>query len=50
MRIAVGGYRVYFVREGMAVYVILSGGNKSSQKRDIERAKKLAATIKEMRE
>lgn len=32
------GYRVYFGREGEAVVILLCGGDKSSQDRDIERA------------
>ncbi len=48
MRIHFGpGYRVYFVRHGAAVFVLLSGGDRSSQKRDIERAKALARELKE---
>ena len=48
MRIHYGpGYRVYFVREGSAVYVLLCGGDKASQKQDIERAKRLARELKE---
>jgi putative addiction module killer protein len=48
MRIHVGpGYRVYFVRIGTTVYVLLTGGDKSSQKRDIARAKTLALELKE---
>lgn len=48
MRIHVGpGYRVYFVRIGATVYVLLTGGDKSSQKRDIARAKSLALELKE---
>ncbi len=47
MRIHVGaGYRVYYMRTGTTVYVLLTGGDKSSQKRDIERAKKMAREIK----
>lgn len=43
LRIAYGpGYRVYFVRRGETVIVLLAGGDKSTQKRDIERAKELA--------
>ena len=35
MRIHVGaGYRVYFKKSGTAIYVLLAGGNKSTQKRD----------------
>ncbi len=36
------GYRVYFIREGAEVVVLLCGGDKSSQLRDIERAKRIA--------
>ena len=36
------GYRVYFIRRGGAVYVLLCGGSKASQKRDIKRAKEMA--------
>ena len=47
MRIHFGpGYRVYLFRSGLAVYVVLSGGDKSSQKRDIKRAKMLADEIR----
>ncbi|RQO33464.1 addiction module antitoxin RelB [Herminiimonas sp. KBW02] len=33
------GYRVYYVREGRVVYLLLNGGDKTSQKADIKRAK-----------
>ena len=36
------GYRVYFVRRGERLIVLLSGGDKSSQVRDIHRAKRVA--------
>lgn len=36
------GYRVYFVRRGAALVVLLCGGDKRSQDRDIARAKQLA--------
>ncbi len=50
MRIHVGpGYRVYFVRVGATVYVLLAGGDKASQKRDIARAKNLARDFREMK-
>ena len=43
MRIHYGpGYRVYFCRRGKAVYLLLCGGAKSSQKKDIREAKRLA--------
>lgn len=35
------GYRLYFIRED-AVFVLLCGGDKDSQQRDIERARRLA--------
>jgi putative addiction module killer protein len=42
MRIDVGpGYRVYFTRRAAAVYLLLCGGDKSSQQRDIRKAKEL---------
>lgn len=36
------GYRLYFVRAGAVLVVLLCGGDKGSQKRDIARAKALA--------
>ena len=36
------GYRVYFARRDEAVILLLCGGDKSSQQRDIVRAKALA--------
>ena len=33
------GYRVYFGREGEAVVILLCGGDKASQDRDIAQAK-----------
>ena len=43
MRIHVGaGYRVYFVRIGAMVYLLLAGGDKATQQRDIRRAIKMA--------
>lgn len=48
MRIHFGpGYRVYFVRVGAIVYVLLTGGDKSTQRRDIDRARKMARELKE---
>jgi putative addiction module killer protein len=39
------GYRVYFMQRGM-VAVLLCGGDKSSQRRDIALAKAIAAQLK----
>ena len=46
MRVHFGpGYRVYFTRRGDVVYLLLLGGNKSSQKRDIKRAIEMARAL-----
>jgi putative addiction module killer protein len=43
MRVHFGpGYRLYFVRRGRVVVMMLSAGNKSTQKRDIRHALQLA--------
>jgi putative addiction module killer protein len=43
MRIDYGpGYRVYFVARGTALVVLLAGGDKDSQERDIATARELA--------
>lgn len=48
MRIHFGpGYRVYCVRRGATIYILLNGGDKSSQKRDIEKAREIARELKE---
>jgi putative addiction module killer protein len=36
------GYRLYYVKRGLVIIVLLCGGDKSSQDRDIARAKLLA--------
>lgn len=41
------GYRVYFFRNGDVVIILLCGGDKASQSRDIAKAKKLARALKE---
>ena len=47
MRIHVGpGYRVYFTRIGDVFYLLLLGGDKSSQARDIRQAIDLACALK----
>ena len=46
MRIHYGpGYRVYYVQRGQALIVLLAGGNKKTQKRDIQRALELAREL-----
>lgn len=42
LRLFVGpGYRVYYTIRGGKLVLLLAGGNKSTQKRDIEKAKEL---------
>lgn len=48
MRIHFGpGYRVYFIRRGLEVVVLLAGGDKATQAKDIKAALKLARELKE---
>jgi putative addiction module killer protein len=47
MRIHVGGgYRIYYTRTGSTVYVLLVGGGKASQAKDIRKAKTIARELK----
>ncbi|BAO60011.1 type II toxin-antitoxin system RelE/ParE family toxin [Pseudomonas protegens] len=47
MRIHRGpGYRVYFSRRDTVIYLLLIGGDKSTQRRDIQRARQLAHDLK----
>ena len=39
------GYRVYFVQRGKVLIILLAGGDKSTQSKDIKRAIKLAKEI-----
>jgi putative addiction module killer protein len=47
MRIHVGpGYRLYYTRTGEVIYLLLLGGGKISQSRDIKRAIEMARSLK----
>jgi len=47
IRVHVGaGYRIYYTRTGSTVYVLLAGGVKASQTKDIAKAKKMARELK----
>lgn len=41
------GFRIYFARRGNTLVILLCGGDKGSQPKDIVRAKALAQTITE---
>ena len=46
MRIHHGpGYRLYFVKRGLALVVLLAGGTKATQTKDIKEALKLTRTL-----
>lgn len=39
------GYRVYFVQHGLTLVILLAGGDKRTQDRDIRKAQKLAKEL-----
>jgi putative addiction module killer protein len=41
------GYRIYFVQRGQALIMLLCGGDKKTQTRDIKKAKALAADLED---
>ena len=46
MRIDYGpGYRVYFAHRGHSLVILLAGGDKSTQAKDIQSAKELARNL-----
>lgn len=48
VRVHIGpGYRVYFTQHGYRVVILLCGGDKSSQARDIEAARRIARRFRE---
>jgi putative addiction module killer protein len=50
MRIQYGpGYRIYYTRIGDIVYLLLLGGDKSSQKRDIKQAIEMTRQLRRER-
>ena len=43
------GWRLYYTQHGAGIVVLLAGGSKRTQKKDIRRAKALAAMLKSER-
>jgi putative addiction module killer protein len=41
------GYRLYFVRRGESLVILLCGGDKATQSRDIAQAKRLAQQLED---
>jgi putative addiction module killer protein len=46
MRLTYGpGYRIYYKQTGQTIVLILCGGDKSTQEKDIKRAREIAAQL-----
>ncbi len=41
------GYRIYYIKHGETIVILLCGGDKSTQAKDIKTAKRLAAEWRE---
>ena len=41
------GYRIYFAKQGNIIVILLCGGDKSTQSKDIKKAHELAKKLKE---
>jgi putative addiction module killer protein len=41
------GYRVYYTRRGKVVVILLCGGDKRTQSKDIRKAKDIAETLED---
>lgn len=41
------GYRIYFVRRGVVLVVMLGGGTKKTQSKDIKNAQKMASELED---
>lgn len=44
------GYRVYYAQDGLRIYILLAGGDKSSQTADIAKAQKMWRILQEKRQ
>ena len=39
------GYRIYFIKQDKTIIILLCGGNKKTQNKDIKRAKEIASEV-----
>lgn len=47
MRLSTGaGYRIYYAQRGDIIYILLNGGDKSTQQEDINKAKMIWSSLK----